>query len=273
MADHFQYPASKRVVGLIDEVARTTASRATVFEDWLTMVACALTGGREEPTYMEVVGRHTRDNVGRLAAAFGELTKGMDDDPEADILGDVFTGGVSRGEAGQFFTPDAVCKLMAELTETGGGGFGCRVNDPACGSGRTLLAAARRNPLGYFVGQDIDRRCVMMTAANLALREFRGEVIHGSTLALECREVWVVGYDGVGLLRRVVPTSKAGEDHGAAIAVAGTKAADEYSGPRGGAEASPPGGGAGADRPKRAARKRRGRGDAGTQPPLFPDAE
>ncbi len=41
------------------------------------------------------------------------------------------------------------------------------VNDPCCGSGRMLLSAAKIQPSWQFVGQDVDLRCVRMTAINL----------------------------------------------------------------------------------------------------------
>ena len=57
------------------------------------------------------------------------------------------------------------------------------INDCACGSGRMLLAAAEIQPNWHFVGQDVDRRCVNMTALNLGLRNLYGHVVWGNSLA------------------------------------------------------------------------------------------
>ena len=101
-----------------------------------------------------------------------------------------FFGGVyeemyqSRGKAstlGQFYTPPNICDLMAHVSEPIDG----RVNDCACGSGRTLLAAAcksgfsRRN---YYEADDIDLVSVKMCALNLMIHGCRGKVVQHDTL-------------------------------------------------------------------------------------------
>lgn len=69
--------------------------------------------------------------------------------------------------------------MMANMIGQGDGD----VYDPVCGSGRTLLSAAKLNRLRLFVGQDLDLRCVKMTAINLAINGLRGRVIWGNTLS------------------------------------------------------------------------------------------
>ena len=58
---------------------------------------------------------------------------------------------------GQFFTPDSLCRLMADITdadveEKKCNGGTVRVNDPACGSARTLLA--------HFMKKTCDNRAL-----------------------------------------------------------------------------------------------------------------
>ena len=82
-------------------------------------------------------------------------------------------------------TPEPICDMMAamnlpqEKTDLDGRRT---VNDPCCGSGRMLLAAAKVQPNWQFVGQDVDLRCTRMTAINLALRNHYGHVVHGNSL-------------------------------------------------------------------------------------------
>ena len=78
-----------------------------------------------------------------------------------------------------------------------------RVGDPACGSGRMLLAVAEIQPHWHFVGQDVDLRCVRMCAINLALRNLSGYVIHGNSLTDERRHVYRTGFDLVGFISEV----------------------------------------------------------------------
>lgn len=101
-----------------------------------------------------------------------------------------FFGGVyeemyqSRGKAstlGQFFTPPNICDLMAQMTKCDTG----RLNDSACGSGRTLLAAASASCFtmeNYYIGEDIDTVSVKMCALNLMIHGCRGRVVRHDTL-------------------------------------------------------------------------------------------
>jgi hypothetical protein len=124
-----------------------------------------------------------------------------------DVLGDLFVGAISYGEGGQYFTPEHLCRLMARLTVSEDASEQSekrrRVCDPCCGAGRLLLAAAEIDRHWEFVGQDIDLRCVRMTAINLALRNLYGYVIWGNTLANEQRLVYRTGFNLSGFVRQV----------------------------------------------------------------------
>ena len=113
-----------------------------------------------------------------------------------DPFGDLFmiTMGNKKG-LGQCFTPSCVCDVMSALTlqcepqkeHCRGFGMCYTVNDPTCGSGRLLLSAAAklRRQYGhkiYCVGSDIDSRCCKMTALNIMLHGFYGEVVCHDTL-------------------------------------------------------------------------------------------
>ena len=129
------------------------------------MMLCALSGGQMEEQYLATVKKHTEGKQGKrgcdsLAHAFGELTQAMEK-TRKDILGDLFQGGITYGEAGQFLSPEAVCDAMAEMTVADADvpkGERRTVCDPCCGSGRMLLAVARLQPHWELVGQDVDLR-------------------------------------------------------------------------------------------------------------------
>ena len=96
--------------------------------------------------------------------------------------------------------------MMAQMTLVGvetEDGEKKTVADPCCGSGRMLLAAADVQPHWDFVGQDIDLRCVRMTAINMALRNLYGHVIWGNSLGTEKRLVYRTGFNLRGLVREV----------------------------------------------------------------------
>jgi hypothetical protein len=166
-----------------------------------------------EDQYLAVVKKHSEgipkkrgcDSLGQM---FGAMVDAMEEtrDNMRDILGDLFQGAITYGEAGQYMTPECLTRLMAQLsigdTEDDPG---CvrTVCDPCCGSGRMLLAVAEQNRHWHFFGQDVDLRCVRMTAINLALRNLYGYITHGNSLTLEEKLVYRTGFDGRGFLREV----------------------------------------------------------------------
>lgn len=175
------------------------------------MSVCALSGGQMEEQYMATVKKHSDGKPGKrgcdsIAHAFGRLVDAMEK-TRSDILGDLFQGSITYGEAGQFLTPEPICQMMAAMTvgdipeEEGSGKK--TVCDPCCGSGRMLLAVADIKPHWEFVAQDVDLRCVRMTAINLALRNLYGHVIWGNSLGLEKKLVYRTGFNLRGVIREI----------------------------------------------------------------------
>ena len=209
--EQFQYAETKPVFELIDEASRRSGvSRAQAFEDFLHMSVCSLSGGEMEEQYLATVKKHTEGKPGKrgcdsIAHAFGALIHAMEK-TRHDILGDLFQGAITYGEAGQFLTPEPICQVMTAMTigdVDGKAGEKKTVFDPCCGSGRMLLAAADIQPHWEFIGQDVDLRCVRLTAINLALRNLYGYVIWGNSLGLEKKLVYRTGFNLRGVIREV----------------------------------------------------------------------
>ena len=174
------------------------------------MSLCALSAGQMEEQYLATVKKHSEGERGKrgcdsISHAFGTLVQAMEE-TRNDILGDLFQGAITYGEAGQFLTPEPVCEMMARMTideaETGEGERKT-VYDCCCGSGRMLLAVAGLKPYWEFIGQDIDLRCVRMTAINLALRNKYGYVIWGNSLGNEKRLIYRTGFNLTGFVREI----------------------------------------------------------------------
>ena len=98
---------------------------------------------------------------------------------------------------GQFFTPDSLCRLMADITEDDVeekvSNIGpVRVRDPACGSARTLLAHFMKkthdNPAisgrYYYEAADIDLPTCKMAACNMMIHGMQGKVVCQDQLSL-----------------------------------------------------------------------------------------
>lgn len=212
--DYFPNSDSKRVVKELDAIAASEGQRANVFADWLSLVLCTLAGETMEDDYLAAVKRYADSprkdsHMNHFAAATAILFTSE----EPDLLGDIFQGGITWGEHGQFFTPWEICRLMASLTGQDRVGSGGTLHDPACGSGRTLLASvAVAGPLSrarIYTGMDVDGRCAKMCAINLALHGLTGWVVHGNALSLELKAGYLVApFEGAnfpGRIRKVDP--------------------------------------------------------------------
>lgn len=119
--------------------------------------------------------------------------KMMDSDSKAwaDPLGifyEVMASNFKRSGFGQFFTPETVVDFMTEITMSDHKGF--TINDPACGSGRLLLAAGVRNPGLFCIGEDIDQVCCKMTVVNMLMHGLQGEVIHHDSIRMNFYKGW-----------------------------------------------------------------------------------
>lgn len=86
----------------------------------------------------------------KLLELIGEASEGF-----CDPLGELYQQAVSSGHNGQYWTPEHLCDMISMMS---GDTLqdGQNVLDPACGSGRMLLAAAKRNRFALFYGADLD---------------------------------------------------------------------------------------------------------------------
>lgn len=105
--------------------------------------------------------------------------------------------GLGNDAGGQFFTPYDVCLAMAEMTmdpdylkgKIEESGY-ITINDPACGAGATLIAAAdimQKYKINFqqsalFIAQDIDFTTALMCYVQLSLLGCAGYVRIGNTL-------------------------------------------------------------------------------------------
>lgn len=174
-----------------------------VFDDWLQIMVCSLSMGRKEELYFKTIKPYTRDELDLFAKAFGSVVIQMTNNELVDPFGDYFQEHISRGNNSQYFTPEPICDLMVSLMLDKAIKDNV-VNDPTCGSGRLLLAAARKNRRLFFVGQDISYTCCLMTLVNMCLNSMNGEVQHINTLSLKMYTHWAVVVDSFTRLPTIV---------------------------------------------------------------------
>jgi type I restriction enzyme M protein len=114
---------------------------------------------------------------------------------ERDLLGRVyeyFLGQFASAEGkrgGEFFTPRPIVKLLVEILEP----FeGCRVFDPACGSGGMFIQSAKfleihkKDPSKIsFYGQELNVNTWRLCMMNLAIRGITGDIRGGKNSLLD----------------------------------------------------------------------------------------
>jgi type I restriction-modification system DNA methylase subunit len=171
---------------------------SNVFDDFMQMAICAFSMGKMEDVYLKIASNYNKEDLQifgeALSAMIDEYEMGMNNDGDwIDILGNVFEETNSKFEAsgaGQFFTPESICKIMAQITS---GTDECEenitVNDCSSGSSRNLIAHSRLHPKNrfntFYVAQDLDERCVKMSVLNFFMYGMKGIVIHMNTISME----------------------------------------------------------------------------------------
>ena len=126
-----------------------------------------------------------------------EMEKGDAFDLFGQLYEQMFLLKSKASSNGQFFTPDSLCRLMADIADAdveekvSKRGF-VMVNDPACGSARTLLAHFMKKThdnralslLYYYEAADIDLPTCKMAACNMMIHGMQGRVVCQDQLSL-----------------------------------------------------------------------------------------
>jgi len=186
------------IISMIQELSHETGKdvKQIMFDLLMFIIVNFNPEVKPDPTW-----RYTKEQNKKFHDMMVQWLKVMDEELKHkewyDPWGDLFMALTPKGGMkGQFFTPDNICDMMADICnpataepKTLCGAFGWRVtvNDPTCGSGRNLLAAHAkfikekvRQP--FLVAEDIDLTCCLMTAVNMMSHGCFGEVICHNTL-------------------------------------------------------------------------------------------
>lgn len=164
------------------EAASRSQNRMQIFEDFVKFAALLRKRGRGPEDWEPFTQRYGED-CGPLVwmyAAWLEITKQK---PREEFLGDAYMEALGKAHNGQFFTPMDICRLMVGVTFEPEGPINPHVYEPACGSGRLLLAMAELTPALTFHAVDITYLCYLMTLVNMAHRGIVGVVEHGNTIS------------------------------------------------------------------------------------------
>jgi type I restriction enzyme M protein len=169
-------------------------SYSEAFRDFLTYAIDQFTPNQNPKIWAETKERYTGAEIAAFGDALHTFSKSMlkevESRPWCDLFGTYFesiNASSTRDAFGQFFTPPEICDLMAALNkpEPRADGKQVTISDPACGSGRNLLAVNAIFPGAYYFAQDKDKTCVDMCALNMMFHGITGRVIWGDSLTLD----------------------------------------------------------------------------------------
>lgn len=154
---------------------------------------------QREEVYKATMNKYDKSERSKLAEMSGMLVMALEENL-GDTLGEVYMSSIG-GDArkGQFFTPYHVSLACARLTLLKEGADGeIVINEPTCGSGGMIVAAAqvlKERGENYqkkldVVCQDLDWTAVYMCYVQLSLIGIRAIVAQGDTMS----EPYTEGY-------------------------------------------------------------------------------
>lgn len=206
-------PGRDAVAKAVKAIAGSGCDLWSVWRDWTEAAALALRNvadlvGREqrEERYRAILAKYKPEQQRLFPEAYAALVEALEAGID-DVLGGVFMAlELGNKWAGQFFTPFALCRLMAKMlfvdrdelkAQIDARGF-VTVMDPAVGGGAMLLACVQEfldaglNPQTqlHVTAQDIDERSAWMTYVQLSTLGIPAAIVVGDTLRMECRDVW-----------------------------------------------------------------------------------
>lgn len=211
---------------IIRKINSMSGSRSSydIFCDWVKLMAIAIQNQsclmhdqiwrKRESEYIKTINSYGEKGI-EFAKMFEMLAETMETGL-ADTLGEIYMeSGFGNKNTGQFFTPFHVSETCAKLSLMGEGGSRViNMNEPSCGGGGMIIAAAKvlkERGINYqkimrVVAQDLDWKAVHMCYVQLSLLGIDAVVVQGNTLAeanyrLRPRECVFRTPRNVGILR------------------------------------------------------------------------
>lgn len=169
-----------------------------IWNDYVNMFSIAISNFFEhehkqerEEEYLKIVKKYNSSELDKFCALAGMLVADLEHNSDQDILGEVYMElRIMSKSKGQYFTPYNISKMMAQIIVGDGKDLPLIMNEPTCGSGSNIIAAAnvlREQGVNYqqnvyFVAQDIDSLVAKMCFIQMSLLGMPGVVVIGNTL-------------------------------------------------------------------------------------------
>ena len=183
-------------------------SKYEVYSDWIRCMALAISNAGtllrdktwkdREKAYLDTMARYSEKEQEKIFEMTAYLIDTLEEGPD-DVLGDVYMkADMGSKSTGQFFTPFHLSLLNARIGMTqqiddyrSEKIREIRINEPACGGGAMIIAAAKilkDEGINYqkamnVVAQDLDWKGVYMCYVQLSLLGIKAICVQGDTLA------------------------------------------------------------------------------------------
>ena len=196
---------AKEFIKLFKEIG-SKYSYSSLWYDFVLITACSLSVVTDSSQRVnrltrmdEALKRYSEDEQNQLQQLFAITQDALKSKPDQDFLGEIYGAlGLYQKSTSQFFTPYNVSKMMAlmilgnpaeEIKQKGM----ISINDPCCGAGAMLIAAANAcQEQGVDIGrdvlivaQDIDPVVALMCYIQLFTLECAGFIRIGNTMKME----------------------------------------------------------------------------------------
>ncbi len=188
----------KEIIKILNDLSGSR-SLYEVFCDWVKLMALSMQNTsrlfrnevwkKREEDYIKTIKPYGQN--GQKFAEMAALLAMAMYEPQ-DYLGDIYMeSGCGNKNTGQFFTPFSVSCMCAQMSLAGyDGSEKISLNEPSCGGGGMIIAAARvlkDRGINYqrcmdVVAQDLDWKAVYMCYVQLSLLGINATVVQGNTL-------------------------------------------------------------------------------------------
>ena len=199
----------KDIIKIINIIAGKYSAYA-VFPDWIRWCSLSISNSCQwfhdqiwkdrEQLYLDTIKRYTPEEGKKFLEMFNLLIETLEE--PTDVLGQIYMeSGMGSKAAGQFFTPYhlslACAKVAVQGVEPDKDGL-YRINEPSCGGGGMIIAAAmalREQGIDYqrkmrVIAQDLGWKGVYMCYLQLSLLGINAVCVQGNTLS----EPYAQGY-------------------------------------------------------------------------------
>lgn len=186
---------------VVDMIYKLTGKYNTIqiFCDWVALSALAINSEIVDKNkdyvscqekYKNIASKYTGIEMTRMCVMLGELVLAMEENI-SDHLGNIYmTLSCSNKQAGQFFTPYQISKMVAKMMVAKENDEKIILNESACGSGSMIIAVAqamKEKGIDYKTqliayAQDLDWTAVYMTYIQLTLLDIQAIVTQKNAL-------------------------------------------------------------------------------------------